>query len=492
VIRKTYEWILQEVKKDLVFTTAASDIFGNMSVQDPITRDDPKHTPPSTSSGYSRQVVQSIVGDSLLTTLVGAAGRFSSFLVPFFIAAWFGLSDSTDAFFFSYGLIISLTNIFAIVIESTIVPFVVEARARDMQSAARFVADMVKTGVVGVAAITAVLLLFGHYAIRLVTSFDNSGVALAYTLFLEGAVVLSLWTATSVLSGAFNAVQRYSLPAISPAIRSSLILLITFFLKQELGVHAIMLGFVVGEIVRLVLLAWVGHRLNVLSFTLGNPLSVHVRNFLRTAGWLVIGFSVLNLNPVVDRAMASFIGTGSVSILDYAEKAFSIPVALMSFGFLTVLLSKWSNELHLQDPKDVKATVLKTAGVTTMVSTVIGLLCFLFREQLIGLAYGRGAFDLSSVPLVADVFGAYMIGFGPFMGGLVFTRFHLAKKNTRLLMYSAIANSILHVGLNFLLIDEFEVIGLAISTSLTSFSVAIFFLFQFLYSHRPSTQSQNN
>jgi len=58
-----------------------------------------------------------LVRDTITTTSWATLGRAAGFMVPFFVAAWFGSDSRTDAFFFSYGVILFLANIFAPVVE---------------------------------------------------------------------------------------------------------------------------------------------------------------------------------------------------------------------------------------------------------------------------------------------------------------------------------------------------------------------------------------
>src|SRR5207248_1243562 len=67
---------------------------------------------------------------SVLTTVWGAAGRAVGMLVPPALAAWYGVSRETDALFFAYGLVVTVANVFAAGLESAVVPFALEARAR--------------------------------------------------------------------------------------------------------------------------------------------------------------------------------------------------------------------------------------------------------------------------------------------------------------------------------------------------------------------------
>ena len=86
-----------------------------------------------------------LVWDTIKTTFWSVIGRGAGFLIPFFIAAWFGVSEETDAFFFAYGIILFLSGIFAPVVESVIVPYVAEARSNN-EDVGKFIGNILSVG----------------------------------------------------------------------------------------------------------------------------------------------------------------------------------------------------------------------------------------------------------------------------------------------------------------------------------------------------------
>jgi putative peptidoglycan lipid II flippase len=195
-----------------------------------------------------------LVWDTITTTLISTLGKGVGFLIPFFIAAWFGVSADTDAFFFAYGLILFLSGIFAPVIESVIVPYIAEARAKN-EDVGAFVGRVLGVSGVGILVLTTVALLVIKPVLSLITRFDSQSINLIYWLLIETAPLVILLVWTSVLAGTLNAYKKFVFPAISPAFRAIVNLSIIFIFKDTLGVHAIAWGYVIGEAVRLVILA---------------------------------------------------------------------------------------------------------------------------------------------------------------------------------------------------------------------------------------------
>ena len=111
------------------------------------------------ASGRTRRLWENVrhrplVWDTITTTGWSTAGKAVGFLIPFFIAAWFGVSSDTDAFIFAYGLILFLANIFAPVVETVIVPFIAEAR-KNGEDVGKFIGNVLGIGSIGLLALEA-------------------------------------------------------------------------------------------------------------------------------------------------------------------------------------------------------------------------------------------------------------------------------------------------------------------------------------------------
>ena len=89
-------------------------------------------------SAWSKIYNSLLARDTIITTLWVTIGKGLGFLIPFFIAAWFGISLKTDIFFFVYGVIIYLASIFSISLESNIVPYIAEIKVQQKEKVSLF------------------------------------------------------------------------------------------------------------------------------------------------------------------------------------------------------------------------------------------------------------------------------------------------------------------------------------------------------------------
>jgi len=329
---------------------------------------------------WVRVIKRPMVRDTITITVLRVFARGIGALIPFFIAAWFGVTSQTDAFFFAYGIVIFFTGIFSSVLESFIVPFVAEFKAKNEGDVTLFVYDILISGAVITIAMSLICLAVLKPALAVSTKFSPETIALVFRLFAEITPLLLFTALAGVLSGALNADKKFRIPAVAPAIRAVTALGVIFFTKDAIGIHSIPLGYAVGEALRLAVLfrAVFQNCLMIPHISLG--LMSNVADFFKTVVYRTAGMLAIAFTPIIDRMMASWMGSGSVTIIDYADKIYSIPVILIVEGFLIAVLSHWS-AIYYGGPSggELKKEAVKTCMIMLPVSILIAAAVFLSR-----------------------------------------------------------------------------------------------------------------
>jgi putative peptidoglycan lipid II flippase len=408
-----------------------------------------------------------LLWDTITTTFFSSAGKSVAFLVPFFVAAWFGVTVETDAFFFAYGLVIFISGVFAPVVENVIVPYIAEARAKG-EDVGRLIGRISGLSGIILLVLTGTVILTIKPFLSITTQFDSQSLQLVYWLLLETSPLIILLIWSSVLAGSLNAYKKFAFPALSPAFRAIIIISSIFIFKDKWGVHSIAWGYIAGELVRLALLVVVIKKLNLFTFGFSFQLDPRLQDFLKNASYQVLGMVAIGLNRFVDTIMASWLGKGSVSVLHYADRLYMIPVTFITTGLMVSLLSHWSSRYYEAGHQRLGEDVKKTVKVTGCLALSITLVLILIHQPMVDLAFGRGAFDHARLSEVGGVLVYYLLGFLPFMLGRVYVRAHLVLKNTKVLMRGAFYLIGLNIVLDFLLMRLLDVGGIALATTFTS------------------------
>lgn len=427
---------------------------------------------------WARVRRQGLARDAVTTTGWVSAGKGVGLLVPFFIAAWFGVTAETDAFFFAYGVILFFSMVFAPAIESVIVPYISEFRARG-EDVGKFVGNILTVSGIGLILLTGTMLLVIKPILVLVTRFDAENLNLVYQLLVLASPLIILLVLTSVLAGTLNAYKKFAFPAISPAFRAICNIGFIFIFKDALGVHAIALGYLVGEIVRLVVLASVLQKLQLFKLRLYFRHSQKLKEFLKIASYQVIGMVALGLNPILDKTMASWLGRGSVSVLYYADRLYMIPYTFFSSGLIVAILSHWSSQYQDLDRNRLNDNVKKTLKIIFSMVLPITFLLILFHQPIVSLAFGREGVSQGELNELGRVWVFYLLGLVFYVSKQVFIKSHIVLKNTKVLMKCALYMAFVNIFSNYILMKPLQTAGIALSTTIVSIVSLIYLSDQF-------------
>lgn len=412
-----------------------------------------------------RILSQPLLWDTFKTTLFNAMGKSIGFMVPFFIAAWFGISFETDAFFFAYSLIMFLASIFSQSVETLVVPFIAEARAKG-ERVDELLGRTLGLCTLGLSGLCFVFLWGMKPTLSYVTRFSPDGQRLIFYILIEclPLVVLLVWT--SILAGSLNAYRVFGIPALSPALRAILTLVFIFACKDALGVHAIAVGYVIGEILRLGVLFSVVKYLGLFRIRLSLSWDAKFYEFLKASSYQTVGMSVGLLMPILNRIMASWLGRGNVSILEYAERLFLIFPNFLLLGLITTILSHWSTRYYSGGREQIKREVYRVSKWTAILSLLLTLSVLLVRGRIIEFIYGYGTIPIDKINAIETTFSFFLFGLIFHALHHIFIRAHLVKKNTNIILITALLMSISNIGLNLILMRLVGVAGIALSTTL--------------------------
>ena len=422
---------------------------------------------------------RALIGHASVATVCNVAGRSVGLIIPFIIAYWYGSSGRTDAFFFSYGVVLFACAVFEPALQSIIVPYLTEAMAQGAEKPEQLLVE-VFLGMTAIVILAALVLLVALRALLpMITNFHPEVTRLAYVLLLEMSPMVVLMTWSGILCGTMNACKRFGFPAFSPAIRAGVALAVMFWLRGRLGMHALAAGYVAGELVRALLLALMVARIprfNFGSVRIALRLSARLKEFLKTSAFQNVGLIAVALNPIVDRIMASWLPEGSVSVFHYASALYNIPRTFFISGVVVVLLSHWSSRYYSGGAAALRVAMRSALKVAAPVAIVVSIALILLNQPLTRLVFGLAKGELSpeGVSQVGWVWAVLLSGFAPHLLAILYTRGLITVKSTKQLMIAGIYMNVFHISLNYALMWRFGLAGIALSNALT-------FIFAFLY-----------
>lgn len=408
---------------------------------------------------------RSLFAASNYASVAAIIGYAPGFFIPIAIARVFGADATTDAFFLALAAASLIANALGATTQQAAIPFVIEARRRG-QDVGRFVGE-ISVALLALAAIPTVVLNIGllQYIARR-AHWAGSDVSALQQFVWAFVPYIACGIFAGVYSGALNAEHRYVRVAASPALRSVTVLA-ALLLAPLMGVFALLAGYLGGEALRVVYLFRTlvkRYDIRVLAW----PTTAGLVEFSRTALAQMLGSGLLACVPLLDRVMASQLGAGRVSILDYADRMWQVPVAFAMSGFMVTSLTHWSE--RLQSGGTVQALSRDTARAARLVflaSAPFAAAFVVYARPIVALVFHASKFTPADLVTLTDTLAVMVAVIPVYVGGLIYTRAYLVLKRSDWLLAINILQLLMKGVLNLLLMPRFGIVGIGMSTALT-------------------------
>ncbi|MFN8619361.1 MAG: lipid II flippase MurJ [Chloroflexota bacterium] len=288
--------------------------------------------------------------------------------------------------------------------------------------------------------------------------------AVAFAPTLAPMLVFSAIAA--VMAAAFQIHDRMRSIAIAWVIGPVASAIVTVVFWKQLGLTALAIGMTVQQAAVAVTLVLLAIRARIQPPFTARADRTQAARFLKHATPLTVSSSVLQLNLLTDRAVASVLAPGAVSALRYAEGVIRIP--------LNAVLPAWSAAIY---PALTRASLIGHGSMgraaegalryVTVIFLPLSVATIALAPLIVEVAYGRGAFDAEAASLTS----AALAGFAPLllfsMLDSVLSGAHNARRRGMFLMWMGFANAAMNAVFNVVLGRAIGVAGIALSTSLT-------------------------
>jgi putative peptidoglycan lipid II flippase len=259
---------------------------------------------------------------------------------------------------------------------------------------------------------------------------------------------------------------------------------------QETIVYYLSYGVVVGGVLQLLTHLIAVYKLN-LFFILTSGLKYfrvkahrvqHDTNrFFKKFVPAVWGNSTAQISAFLDTFLASFLITGSISYLYYANRVFQLPLALFAIATSIALFPKVAKLLNRNKTEEALATMQKAFWFLLFLLTYSTFGGLYLAEPIVQLLFERGNFTHDNTIAVAGVLQMYMIGLLPYGLAKLFSLWLYATHQLKVSALISTYTLTLNIVLALALIQPLGALGLALASSLSGILLLILTLYHFSY-----------
>jgi putative peptidoglycan lipid II flippase len=414
------------------------------------------------------KALATVSGMTLLSRILG-------FVRDFVIARTFGAGMVTDAFFVAFRLPNLLRRLFAEgAFSQAFVPLLGEYRNRRSPEDTKQLVDRTATLLSLVVLLISILGMVAAPLLIYATAPGFSADAEKFALTVELTRItfpyILFMALVAFSAGILNTWSRFTLPAFTPvmlnvAMIAGALLAAPWFARP---VEALAWSVFVGGLLQLAI-QWPALKgIGMIPRFDFAPRDEAVRRILKLMGPAVIGVSVSQISLVINTIFASFLASGSVSWLYYADRLMEFPAGLLGAALGTILLPSLANTHASGQPEEFSALLDWGLRLTLMLTLPAALALAILGVPLLSTLFLHGAFTANDVLSTREALLAYSIG----LTGLILVKIlapgFYARQDIRTPVKIALLTLTLTQLMNLAFIGWLKHAGLALSTGLAA------------------------
>lgn len=417
---------------------------------------------------------------AIIITIANILAKILGFARDILVSYYYGTSAISDAFFLTIAIPTMILGVFTSATDSAIIPQYNRIKDKDGRNAAdkNFSNIINILSIIGIA-ITILILIFPQYCLKIFApgfSEEQSLYAIRFLrLFSFFGLAHILYCFFTTYSTIYNRVGVRAILSFS----TNLIVILALIIKPDENMMTITIAYLFGELLSCILpILYAKH----IKYKHKFEIDIKSKEFKR---FLIIFYPIMlaallnDLNLFVDRFLASQMGEGSISALNYGSKIISIFDSMLVIGLSVVILPVFSR-LNI-DKKNKEFANYATIIIKLLIIILlpIAIIFLAMSNEIIEFIYMRGSFDANSVNIVSSIFIAYSLQIVLLSIQTIFIKLFHSMENTKTTLHISLIGFFINIVLSILLSKILKLQGVALATTISVFITCILLYIKF-------------
>lgn len=423
-------------------------------------------------NGFLSQKTKNVLTAAAILAVAGLASRMLGFFRNALLAYFYGAGDILDAYFLAFRLPDFFFNLFFFgAFSAGFVPVFIKLKNEDHKKAWKLASDVLNITFLVFAVFGALFFIVAPWILKLIApGFEGQKLKLAVMLsrimFLQ-PIFLGI---SVVFSGILQSTRRFLAYAFAPIFYNIGIIFGILVLTPRFGPVGLAWGVVVGAILHMLVQYPAAKR----SGFYYKPVFSFKGNSIKEIFHIVVPRSlslIMNqLNLVIMAALASFLGSGRVSIFNFANDLNGIILGVVAVPLGVAVFPVLSQAVSRNNIRELGEMVVKTLRQLLFVMIPAAVLFFVLRAQIVRLTLGYGKFDWVDTVLTIETLSLFLIGL-VFQGILaIILRAFFALEDAKTTFWVLFLGVLVSVSVSMFLAPIMDVSALALGLS----SAAVF------------------
>lgn len=417
---------------------------------------------------------EKLLKSTIVVSFMTFLSRIMGFIRDIVIARFLGAGMGSDVFFVAFKIPNFLRRLFAEgAFSQAFIPVLAEFRERGDRDLQQLIAATSGTlaGIlffitaIGVIAAPILIMIFAPGFMDQPEKLQLAGellkITFPYILFVS---------LTALASSILNSFGKFAVPAFTPVFLNISIISCALWLAPHLdeAVKALAWGVFIGGVVQLLFQMPFLMKIGSLPKPRWGWKDEGVQKILRLMIPAMFGVSVSQINLLLDTLLASFLITGSISWLYYADRLVEFPLGILGIALATVILPNLSKKHATASTQEFSHTIDWALRWVFIIGTPAAIGLIILAEPLLVTLFQYGEFTPHDAHQASLSLMAYGLGLLPFIFIKVLAPGFYARQDTKTPVKIGIIVMATNMVLNIVLMIYLAHIGLALATTLSA------------------------
>ena len=262
--------------------------------------------------------------------------------------------------------------------------------------------------------------------------------------------------------GLLNTYGKFGVPAFTPVFLNLVLIAAAAWLapRMEEPIVALAVGVFLAGVVQLVFQLPYLAGIRLLPRPRWGWSDPGVQKILKLMAPAIVGSSMAQVNLIVDRIIASFLVTGSISWLYYSDRLLEFPLGIFAIALATVILPGLSKRHAEQSMEAFSATLDWALRLVAVIAVPAAVGMFVLAGPMLATLFNYGEFGAADVRMASLSLMAYAVGLIAFTLVKVLAPGYFSRQDAKTPVKISIRSMFLNIGLNFALVVPMLKLGI--------------------------------
>lgn len=411
------------------------------------------------------KVVKAAAGLMIVTILAKIVGFTREQVLSFA----YGTSVYTDIYVMSMNIPNVIFAAIGAALSTTFIPIFAEINQQEGEKEAqRFVNNILSIVFIMCVLIAMLGLVFTEPLLK-IFAFGFEGETLKLAIKFTRILIMSIVFigTANVLTSYLQVKGNFTVPGLI-SLPQNIIVIISIVLSLKYGIYTMVWGTLIGMSMQVLFQLPFAYKKGYKIKPNINLKDNNLKKMIILTGPVLVGVAVNQINMMIDKSLASTLGEGSISSLNFADRLNSFVLALFITSIVAVIypmLSKLSTE---NNKEKFEEYIVKSSNSIIILVMPVAIGAITLSTPIVKLLFERGAFDSNATEMTSIALAMYSIGLVAYGLRDVINKVFYSLKDTKTPMINGAIAMGLNVILNIILAKFMGHAGLALATSLSA------------------------